>query len=244
MFMQKSRLCGAALLLAAGLAHAGSWSYEGDEGPQNWGKLDPSFAMCETGSNQSPINIEGALSARLPALAMSYGEPGKTIANNGHTVQINFAPGNVLKLDGAKFEMKQVHFHVPSENTINGTSYPLEAHFVHADDKGHLAVIAVMFKVGAANAGLAKLWAEMPAQAGDPVALTARFKPLELMPARKSYYRFNGSLTTPPCSEGVRWLVLKQPISASKAQIEAFEHVMHHHTNRPVQPLNARVIVD
>lgn len=247
MLKKNSALYGVVLLAMAGLAQAGggaAWSYEGDAGPQNWGKLDPAYALCESGRNQSPIDIKGALDARLPVLAMSYRNAASGIVNNGHTVQAAFPAGNVLTLDGAKFEMKQVHFHVPSENTINGKSYPLEAHFVHADAQGQLAVVAVMIKEGKANAGLAKLWAEMPRQAGEPVALKTQFKPADLLPPDRAYYRFNGSLTTPPCSEGVRWLVLKQPLSASKPQIEAFEHVMHHHTNRPVQPLNARVIVD
>ncbi len=234
------------LLIGAGMAHADTthWGYEGAGGPANWGRLSPDFAMCEKGQNQSPINIQGALKASLPRLNIRYSAPGRDIVNNGHTIQISFGPGNTLMLDGKQFEMTQMHFHAPSENEIHGKTYPLEAHFVHADPQGQLAVIAVMYKVGKANPGLARLWAQMPAAAGDPVPLKTRVKPTELLPASLGYYRFSGSLTTPPCSEGVRWLVLKHPATASKAQIEAFEKIMTHHTNRPVQPLNGRVVVE
>jgi carbonic anhydrase len=159
-------------------------------------------------------------------------------------VQVNFKEGNMLVLDSMAYQMKQVHFHAPSENTIHDKSYPLEAHFVHADSKGNLTVIGVMFKEGKANPGLASLWSQMPNEISEPVALKNRMTASELIPQNRSYYRFSGSLTTPPCSEGVRWLLLKTPMTASKAQIEAFEHAIHHHNNRPIQALNGRVIVE
>ncbi len=220
------------------------WSYEGKEGPENWGKLSPEFITCEIGRNQSPINVEDTTRSAIKALKAIHKFPAKDIVHNGHTVQINFKEGNMLALDNLAFQMKQVHFHSPGENTIKGKSFPLEAHFVHADAKGNLAVVAVMFAEGDVNPGLAKLWEQLPAEEGSPVVLKSRVTPSELIPETKTYYRFSGSLTTPPCSEGVRWLLMKNPMTASKAQIEAFKRAIHHSNNRPVQPLNGRVVID
>jgi carbonic anhydrase len=144
---------------------------------------------------------------------------------------------------GRTFELKQFHFHSPSENTINGKHFPLEAHLVHADKDGNLAVVAVMFREGAANALLAKLWEKMPGKAGDKNALRAGVGVSQMLPAERDYYRFNGLLTTPPCSEGVWWLVIKKMATASKAQVEQFSRVIGHPNNRPVQPVNARVVL-
>ncbi len=225
-------------------AHAAHWAYEGKEGPENWGKLKPEFATCDTGRNQSPVNIDDTVEASLKPLKVLQKFPAKDIVNNGHTVQANFKVGNILAVDNMSFQMKQVHFHAPSENTIKGKSFPLEAHFVHADAKGNLAVIGVMFKEGKANEGLSKLWKQIPNDIDKPVALKSRVLASEMTPENRDYYRFSGSLTTPPCSEGVRWLLIKTPLTASKEQIEAFESVLKHHNNRPVQPLNGRVIVE
>lgn len=225
-------------------SHKTHWTYEGKEGPDNWGKLSPEFATCDAGRNQSPINIEDSVHASIKSLKAIQKFQAKDIFNNGHTVQINFKEGNMLALDNAAFQMKQVHFHSPSENTIKGKSFPLEAHFVHADSKGNLAVIGVMFTEGKTNPALAKLWDQMPTEEGEPTILKNRVIPSELIPETKSYYRFSGSLTTPPCSEGVRWLLMKTTLTASKEQIEAFKHAVHHDNNRPVQALNGRVIIE
>lgn len=220
------------------------WTYEGKEGPESWAKLSPEYATCETGRNQSPVAIEETTHAVLKPIRSIQKFPAKDIVNNGHTVQVSFKEGNMLVLDNAAYQMKQVHFHAPSENKVHGKSYPLEAHFVHADSKGNLTVIGVMFKEGKENAGLAKLWPQMPNEEGAPIPLKARVIPTELMPDNRSYYRFSGSLTTPPCTEGVRWILLKTPVTASKEQIELFERATRHHNNRPVQALNGRVILE
>lgn len=219
------------------------WTYEGKDGPENWAKLSPEYTICETGRNQSPINIEGSIHAAIKALRVIQKFPAKDIFNNGHTVQVNFKEGNMLALDSSAFQLKQVQFHAPSENTIQGKSFPLEAHFVHADSKGNMAVIGVMFTEGKSNPALAKLWEQIPDTEGEPVILKNRVMPNEFMPEDKGYYRFSGSLTTPPCSEGVRWVLMKTPITASKEQIDAFKKTVHHSNNRPVQPLNGRVII-
>ncbi|NOU24076.1 MAG: carbonic anhydrase family protein [Methylotenera sp.] len=224
--------------------HKPHWTYEGKEGPESWGKLSPEFATCDVGRNQSPINIEETMHATLKPLKAIQKFAAKDIFNNGHTVQINFKEGNMLALDNAAFQMKQVHFHSPSENTIRGKSFPLEAHFVHADAKGNLTVIGVMYTEGKANTALAKLWEQLPNEISEPIELKNRVIPSDLIPENRSYYRFSGSLTTPPCSEGVRWLLMKNPLTVSKEQIEAFKHAVHHNNNRPVQALNGRVIVE
>ena len=220
------------------------WSYSGQDGPEHWGSLAEKFSVCTTGKNQSPVNLTGMIESDLKAIKIDYKDGGNKVLNNGHTIQVNYAPGSTITLDGHSFELKQFHFHSPSENTIEGRSYPLEAHFVHADPDGNLAVIAVMFEEGKENAELEKAWAHMPEQAGEPQDLKAMVNAEVLLPKQHDYYRFNGSLTTPPCSEGVWWLVMKNSDTASKAQIEKFTHVMHHANNRPLQAINARMILE
>lgn len=219
------------------------WSYEGETGPANWGKLDPQFVMCAMGRNQSPIDLAGFTEADLKPMKTNYKTAASQIVNNGHTLQVDYAPGSTLVVDGREFELKQFHFHAPSENTLNGKHFPMEGHLVHADKDGNLAVVAVMFSQGADNALLGKLWQHVPANKGDKQALPAGLNANALLPASRDHYAFNGSLTTPPCSEGVRWLVIKQSVSASKAQIERFSGTVGEANNRPVQPLNARAVL-
>lgn len=234
-------------LAASSLAWAGDgvhWTYSGEAGPENWGKLAPEFSLCGSGRNQSPIDLGGLIDARLPAIKFSYAAAATEILNNGHTVQANFAPGNTISVGGREFELKQIHFHAPSENLFKGKSFPMEGHLVHADKDGNLAVVAVMYQEGGNNPAIAKLWSQMPANAGDKAVLSARLLAAELLPKKRDYFRFNGSLTTPPCSEGVMWLVMKSPVSAARDQVEAFAHTMHHPNNRPVQPAYARPVLE
>ncbi len=226
------------------LDHKKHWTYEGKEGPENWGKLSTEFSQCDTGRNQSPINIDQTIHASLKQLKTLQKFPGKDIVNNGHTIQVNFKEGNMMVLDNAPFQMKQVHFHTPSENTLHGKSYPLEAHFVHANSRGELTVIGVVFEEGKPNEALEHLWNEMPKEIDKPVPLKSRVLPGELIPQNRTYYRFSGSLTTPPCSEGVRWILMKTPMTASKSQIELFKQAIHHDNSRPVQPLNGRPVLE
>lgn len=225
--------------------HSGTphWSYDGADGPRHWGSLHASFSACSEGRNQSPINLTRMTGSDLKPIKFAYRPGGAEILNNGHTIQVNYAPGSSITVDGKSFELKQFHFHAPSENTIEGYSYPLEGHFVHADAKGDLAVIAVLYMVEKHLPELDKAWKHMPGHAGEKRALPAAVDASSLLPAKRGYYRFNGSLTTPPCSEGVRWLVMKTYKKLSAAQVEAFNRVMHHPNNRPVQPLNARMVL-
>jgi carbonic anhydrase len=234
---------GALLIGASGTALAQHWGYSGEAAPENWSKLDPKFAACAAGRNQSPIDLTGLIEADLKPLKLDYKAGASDIVNNGHTVQVDYAPGSSLIVDGRRFELKQFHFHAPSENRIGGEQFPLEGHLVHADKDGNLAVVAVMFREGAANPTLAKLWEKMPAKAGDKAALPAGLSASSLLPGERDYYRFNGSLTTPPCSEGVWWLVMKRTVTASKAQVEQFAKTVGFANNRPAQPVNARPVL-
>ncbi len=220
------------------------WGYKGDVAPAKWAQLSPEFAVCGTGKNQSPIDIQGSIKAKLPKVPFSYQSGGNEIVNNGHTIQINYVQGSQITVDGDAFTLKQFHFHAPSENLIDGHSYPLEVHLVHLDAKSNITVVGMMFKEGKANLLLDKLWAQMPVKVGDKQTLSKSVNVSDLLPKDRSYYRFSGSLTTPPCSEGVRWLMLKKPMTASKAQIEQFAKLMGHPNNRPVQPLGARFVVE
>ena len=219
------------------------WAYSGESGPAHWGELEAKYEMCGKGKNQSPINLTGLVESELTPIAFDYGSKGSEILNNGHTVQVNIEPGSAISVNQHVFELKQFHFHAPSENQIEGKSFPLEGHFVHGDAKGNLAVVAVMYQEGQENAILASLWKQMPTHAGDKISLNKPISAAELLPASRDYYRFNGSLTTPPCSEGVSWLVMKQPVEVSAEQISAFSEVIHHQNNRPIQPTNARAVL-
>ena len=219
------------------------WGYEGEAGPQNWGKLDVKFAACTSGKNQSPIDLKGFVEADMKPLKLDYKANAADIVNNGHTVQINYTSGSILSVDGISFELKQFHFHSPSENKVNGKQFPLESHLVHADRDRNLAVLAVMFQEGAANTLLTTLWEKMPDKPGDKSPLPSGLSVAQLLPKERDYYRFNGSLTTPPCSEGVRWFVMKRQATASKAQIAQFSKAIGVANNRPIQSTNARAIL-
>ncbi len=234
----------ALLLAAAPYAHvqAAAWDYAQ---PQHWGDLSPDFHLCKQGVNQSPIDIRQAVYARLPALALELQARQAAIVNNGHTVQVNLQQGDTLKLDDETFTLKQFHFHTPSENLIDGKRYPLEGHFVFSNQQQQLAVIGVMFVTGSANPVLGTLLDALPAQVDQSATLQEDVDITSLLPVDRHYFRFSGSLTTPPCSEGVRWLVMKQPVSASAAQLQALSVALGAQGNsRPVQPLYGRLVVE
>ncbi|MCK5918248.1 MAG: carbonic anhydrase family protein [Cocleimonas sp.] len=228
-------------------AHAAPhWGYAGAEGAANWGKLSPKFTACEAGRNQSPVDLKDVVDADLPVIKFKYNMLSPAdIVNNGHTVQVNLWSGGEITLDGEQFTLKQFHFHTPSENTINGKHFPLEAHLVHLNKKNEIAVVAIMFEPGKDDELLTALWKDIPLNAGDSHKLDSKaLRAMEFESELTSYYRFNGSLTTPPCTEGVRWIVMKATRHISKAQLSTFEKALTEPNNRPVQPLNARVVVD
>lgn len=220
------------------------WSYEGSTDASHWGSLGPEYAACSNGRMQSPIDIKGAKKSDLPPLKTNYQSVALNIIDNGHTVQINYPAGSTLTVGNKTYTLKQFHFHHPAEEEINGKKYDLVAHLVHADADGHLAVIAVLFKKGAASPALDPLWKNIPAEKEKAVDVTSvSVNAKDLLPADLGYYTFQGSLTAPPCSEGVTWYVLKTHVTLSEAQLEAFAK-LYPHNARPIQPTNGREILE
>ncbi len=229
--------------VSAACAAEPHWTYEGKAGPAHWSELTSDFHMCHEGKSQSPINITNPIEGHLQPLALAYHTSAEKVINNGHTIQVTVDEEDDFVLDGEKFTLRQYHFHTPSENQINGERFPLEAHFVHSKEDGDLAVVAVMFKVGKENPALVPLIDAMPKQQNKQVNINRQVDLRALFPADLHYYRFSGSLTTPPCSEGIRWLVLKEPVTLSQAQLDAFKQALKTTNNRPLQHLNGRMIV-
>ena len=223
--------------------HAKHWGYSAEVGPSHWSTLNDKFHMCSEGHEQSPINVVPSKDSELAKLALNYGQGSKSVINNGHTVQVNIESGDTLTIGGTAYELKQFHFHTPSENHIAGQSFPLEAHFVHASADGKLAVIAVMFKEGTINPTLNKIIKTFPLEKNKEAALAFSKEYLDVvMPENRDYYHFMGSLTTPPCSEKVNWFVLKTTQTASAEQIAAMHQEIGMNNNRPIQGTNGRSI--
>ncbi|HEY7825710.1 MAG TPA: carbonic anhydrase [Candidatus Acidoferrales bacterium] len=237
-------LAGAAPLFAQAHSSAAHWSYSGPDGPEHWGDLSPAYAACKSGTRQSPINIEGAKPADLPPIHFDYQLSPLAIVNNGHTVQINYAAGSSISIGGKQYSVVQFHFHHPSEEEIAGRRYDLAAHIVHDDGQGRLAVIAILFESGSENPLIHVLWDHLPREIGKEVKVKKVVFNLEdLLPADRGYFTFAGSLSTPPCTEGVTWYVLKQPVEISPAQIAAFAK-MYPDNARPLEPANALEILE
>ncbi len=216
------------------------WSYEGDGGPSHWGTLSKMFTMCAKGKQQSPIDITGASdSPSLPSLEFNYKTTPLKIKNNGHAVQIDYEEGSHLKIGDQTYKLLQFHFHSPSEHKLNGKSFDMEMHLVHRNKLGQLAVVGVFMKKGAENPFIKKLWELFPKTKDKVNTSKDLVNVLNGLPNKKSYYSYSGSLTTPPCSEGVKWMVLETPIEVSGKQIAEFKAVFTD-TARPVQPLNER----
>ncbi len=218
------------------------WTYSGKHGPEHWGELSEAFVACREGKSQSPIDIVDPIDTDLVPIALAYRGSTTAIVNNGHTLQINAGPDNSLDLDGQTFELLQFHLHSPSEHRIQGESFALEAHFVHKNDRGELAVVAVLFREGAPSDGIATIEASAPAKVGMSKALETLTASLEIMPENTAHYRYSGSLTTPPCTEGVTWLVVEAIGSVSKEQVEKFVAIIGEDARGP-QPLNGRRVV-
>ncbi|MCI0587506.1 MAG: carbonic anhydrase family protein [Planctomycetes bacterium] len=240
---QESNTRAASPVASATVAKA-EWSYGGETGPEHWGDLSPSYVLAKTGRQQSPVDIVASRAIRkdLAALNARYDATSLEILNNGHTVEVDYHGRGVIAVDGREYELAQFHFHSPSEHTIDGEHAPMELHLVHTDAGGHLAVIGVLIREGRPHPELALLWRHLPAapfrkEAVEGVQVDAS----NLLPGSLASYRYSGSLTTPPCSEGVSWFVLQAPIEASAGQIAAFREVIHGN-NRPIQPLNGRTI--
>jgi carbonic anhydrase len=224
-------------------SHPAHWSYSGPDNPKRWGKLDPAYSSCALGRTQSPIDVKNAKPSDLPALKIDYHAVPLNIIDNGHTIQVNYAPGSTVSVGDKTYTLKQFHFHHPAEEHINGKGFPLVAHLVHTDAEGHIAVIVVLSKPGAPNPLIDTLWKNIPAEkdkAQDVASVSVQAQ--DLLPSEHSYFTFQGSLTTPPCSEGVTWYVLQGHATISPEQVAAFAKIYPMNA-RPIQPTNGRQIL-
>lgn len=240
------------LTLSHSHSHASAslhWGYEAQSGPGQWGDLTPDFSQCKVGKNQTPINItQSYATTHKHPIQIEYKLAPQDIVFNGHTVQVNSKEhdeDDFISIDGEKFVLQQFHFHTPSENQIEGRSFALELHFVNANAEGDLAVVAVMFNLGKANPEWDKFWQDLSPIPEQKSLLKQHIDLEKLMPKQQHYYRFSGSLTTPPCTEGVIWLVMKKPMSISQQQLEQFKKLLKQHpNNRPIQPRHGRPIIE
>lgn len=239
-------LCGTCTGLTPRLALASEgaphWAYEGHGGPEEWGSLAPEYAACSIGKEQSPIDLTRAIPAAVADPKLDWKAQPLKVLNNGHTIQVDCAGGGQMVVDDTVYSLLQFHFHHPSEHTIDGAPFDMECHFVHKAADGGLAVLGVMIATGAFNPALEAVFKIMPAEGGKTVTGPAQFDPNTLLPKSWVSFRYAGSLTTPPCSEVVQWVVLRTPISASSEQIARFTKLFANNA-RPVQPLNRRKLL-
>ncbi|MGH8270917.1 MAG: carbonic anhydrase [Gammaproteobacteria bacterium] len=223
-----------------------NWSYSGNTGAQHWGDLAPEFAACKLGCKQSPVNIVRARTANLDALEFDLHSSPLHLVNNGHSIQANYAPGSFLAVGAEKYQLLQFHFHQPSEHKINGEAFPLEAHAVFESVEKQLVVVAILFEESPSaplDTPLQTLWQYLPERSGEkysPPGITINLA--DLLPKKLGYYRYEGSLTTPPCTEGVRWFLLRERLPITPEQIARFA-ALYPHNARPLQALNDREIL-
>lgn len=217
------------------------WDYEGVGGPENWAKLDPKNKTCAIGERQSPIDIKDGIKVDLEPIKFAYRPSTFRIVDNGHTIQVEVGE-NSISLTGKTYELVQFHFHRPSEEKVNGQRFDMVVHLVHKSDDGQLAVVAVLLERGTENPFIQTLWNNMPLEKNTPVAPPTTLVDLNtLLPATRNYYTYMGSLTTPPCSEGVLWMVMKQPVQVSQDQVNIFSR-LYKNNARPIQPSGGRLI--
>jgi carbonic anhydrase len=218
------------------------WDYIGENAPYRWGDMKADFAACKSGQRQSPIDIRNPVISEMEPIVFHYEESPLKVLNNGHTIQVEIAPGSFILHGGARYELLQMHFHTPSEERINGRSFAMVAHLVHKSAQGKLAVVAVLLDAGASHPAIETIWNTMPGTAGRTRERPEiAFNPISVLPADRNFFSFQGSLTTPPCTEGVQWLVMKTPVEMGREQIAHFG-ALYPMNARPIQPVNDRVI--
>ena len=226
-------------------AHGGTphahWGYTGEGAPERWAALNPDFATCAIGTRQSPIDIREGIRVDLEKIQFDYRPSGFSVLDNGHTVQVNVAPGNSLQIMGRRFELLQFHFHRPSEERINGRQFDMVAHLVHKDADGKLAVVAVLLERGRDQPLIQTIWNNLPLEKNEALPAQVGIDLNQLLPEDRAYYTYMGSLTTPPCSEGVLWMVLRQPVQLSMNQISIFSR-LYPMNARPIQSGSGRLI--
>lgn len=223
--------------------HDVHWAYSGDTGPESWGRLKPEFQQCMLGKRQSPIDIREGIPVQLDPIQFDYRPSNFRVIDNGHTVQVNVEPGNGITVMGHRYELLQFHFHRPSEERINGRQYEMVAHLVHKDMDGKLAVVAVLMDQGKAHPVVQQVWNNLPLEKNSEQGAMSQIDLSQLLPEQRQYYTYMGSLTTPPCSEGVLWMVMKQPAGMSREQIGVFSK-LYPMNARPVQSASGRLIKD
>lgn len=222
-------------------ASHGHWSYTGATGPEYWADLSPGYATCRSGKRQSPIDIRNGIKVNQEPLKFDYKPSYFRIVDNGHTIQVSYGPGSTLTVMGRTYELVQFHFHRPSEERVDGKAYEMVAHLVHKDGEGHLAVVAVLFETGKDNPFVQTLWNNLPLEQNSEYQPTASIQISDLLPTNHDYFSYMGSLTTPPCTEGVLWLVLKHPVQLSADQLAIFTR-FYPNNARPVQSSSGRII--
>lgn len=221
-----------------------TWDYSEAHGPAHWGELKPEFAECRLGHRQSPIDIRNSQTADLPPIQFDYKPSPLHIIDNGHTIMINYGSGSSISVGTKTYALKQFHFHRPSEEKINGKGFDMVVHLVHADSDGALAVVAILLQKGKENRLVHDLWNDLPKEKEKEERLdNIKINIAELLPAKRGYYTFSGSLTTPPCTENVTWFVLKNPVTVSESEIEQFSR-LYRNDARPTQPLYDRVVLE
>jgi carbonic anhydrase len=217
------------------------WAYGGAGNPTRWGRLNPDFELCDRGLEQSPVDIQSPALSRPANLTVHYHPAPVTVVNTGRTLQVNYGAGSSITLDGQTYDLVQFHFHTPSEHTLNGIAAPMELHLLHRSAAGSLAVVSVLIEVGKSHPSIDPLWRDRLAVGESFTPEAPMMNAADLLPKHHRYYSYSGSLTTPPCHEGVRWLIFTEPITLSAFQITAFEQ-LYPMNARPVHPLNQRQI--
>lgn len=218
------------------------WAYNGAGGPQQWANLKPEFSLCSTGQRQSPIDIRGGLSVDLEPVRFDYQASKFAVVDNGHTVQVNLNQGNAIEVGGKRYELLQFQFHRPSEERIDGRQFEMSLHLVHRNEQGQLAVVGLLFDKGPPHPVLQQVWNNLPLEKNDENQASNPIELADLLPADRRYYTYMGSLTTPPCSEGVKWIVMRQPVTLTKEQIDIFAR-MYPMNARPIQAVAGRRIM-
>jgi carbonic anhydrase len=221
--------------------HAVHWSYEGGTGPEAWARLAPEFAQCASGARQSPIDIRDGMKLELEQIAFDYRPSSFRVIDNGHTIQANVSGWNSIRVMGRRYALVQFHFHRPSEEMIDGRLFDMVVHLVHKDNEGRLAVVAVLVEKGARQQAIQAVLNNLPLEKGEETAAAGMLDMNQLLPESRKYYTYMGSLTTPPCTEGVLWVVMKQPVQATGDQLNLFAR-MYPMNARPIQSSAGRTI--
>jgi carbonic anhydrase len=238
---EEEKAAAAAAILAAAPKHGTVWSYEGETGPANWSKINVDWAKCGMGNRQSPIDLRDGIKVNLEQIGFDYHPSSFNEVNNGHTIQVTVGSGNFITVGNQTYELQQFHFHRPSEEKINGKGTEMVMHLVHKSAEGKFAIIAVLLERGQPHGLMQTIWDNLPLEKNEVVAPSIVIDPKDALPEKREYFTYMGSLTEPPCTEGVLWLVFKQPRQASPAQMALFSR-LYPLNARPVQSTSGRMI--